>query len=142
MPRVGGGWPEERLPQAEQIVFAKDPGHPLVVGLPAFPLQECGDPPIAIVAMRNRQPLDGVAQRRLLDQRRMLAPVAVVGRAAHLGEPAQPLDRPGTLRSRALRMRHRRDLGEDTGAPGAMSVPLAASIRRKAPLKKSRSSAC
>ncbi len=43
--------------------------------------------------MFERQALDGVAQAGLLRKGRMLLPMTVVGRPAHLGERAQLFDR-------------------------------------------------
>ena len=51
--------------QAQKVVRAHQAQHPLVIGLPAFTSQESPDPSVAVVAMLERQALNGVSQSGL-----------------------------------------------------------------------------
>ena len=86
------------LPQAQQVVLAHQPQHALVIDRPALPPQLRADPPIAIVAVRQRQTLDGIAQAGLLLARRRGLPMPVIAGAADARERAHPLDREIALR--------------------------------------------
>ena len=59
MPAVGGRRHERLLAQAQQIVLAQQPQHPLVVHRPALTPQERPQPAVAIVPVRQRQAAAG-----------------------------------------------------------------------------------
>ena len=65
--------------------------HALGVDDQALPAQRLGDPPIAVVAVRERLALDQIAQVRVLPRRRVRAETAIVAGARHLAEGAQAL---------------------------------------------------
>ena len=62
MPAVGGGRHERLLAQAQEIVLAQKPQHPLVVDLPALAPQERPEPAVAIVPVRQGQMLQAISQ--------------------------------------------------------------------------------
>ncbi len=97
-------------------------------------------PPVALAFARARDCDEAVVAA--LQMRPGARPEPVEARAADAREGAHPLDRRALRRSFTLRMRHRLDLGEDAVAPGPMLGGSDASMRRKACLKKSRSSCC
>ena len=55
-------WHKRGLAQPQKVVLARQTQHPLVIGLPAVTPQEGTDPSVAVVAMLQRQALNGIAQ--------------------------------------------------------------------------------
>ncbi len=124
---VGGRRHVGLLPQAQQVVLAHDPQHPLGIGLPALAPEQRPDAAVTVVPVGQGQPLDGVAQRHLLLVGLRLRPASVEARPADVRQPTQPLDP-----SFALRAGHRLDLGEDLVAPGSSLAGRDPLKRRKA----------
>jgi hypothetical protein len=137
VPRVGGGGHEGAAAEAEQIVRAHQPQHALVVHGPALAPHGLRQAPIAVKPLGQGELLEGVAEAGLLVPGRRVMPVSVVAPAADSRQGAHPLDR-----QRALRRHHRVDEREDAAAPRPSLARGGAFTCRKAPLKKSISSAC
>jgi len=95
------------------------------------------NPQTASYAEYYLQPLQSIAELRLLSVRGDLAPMAVVARPTHPSQRAHPCDR-----QRALRGRHRVDEREDALPPRPPLGGGGALTCRKAALKKSSSTAC
>jgi hypothetical protein len=91
------------------MVLAHQPQHALLVDAQPLAPEQRGDPPVAIMPVRQRQALHGIAHRRLLPARRRGLPGPVIARAADAGERTHPLDRKQPFRENALRSRHRLD---------------------------------
>ena len=138
MPAVGGRRHERLLAQAQQIVLAQQPQHPLVVHRPALAPQQRPQPAVAVVPVRQGQPLQAVTQRRLLRGRRRGPPVPVVAGPAGLEQRAHPLPRSTRLAAAPTpgRGRGRRRVGRPARPPTRLFMSC------KACPKKSSSSAC
>jgi len=78
--------------QAQQIVLAHQPQHTLGVGDPAFAPELGGDPPIAVMTMRQAEPLDRIAQIGIGTCRGMRVEVTIIAGARNAAELAQPTD--------------------------------------------------
>jgi hypothetical protein len=92
--------------QAQQIVFAHQPQHPLAVDRHSLAAELRGDPPVTVMTMRQRDTLDRIAHRGFLPARCRGLPVPVITGAADAGQRAQALDPQSALRQRC---RHRFD---------------------------------
>ncbi len=96
-----------------------------------------GDPPIAVMAVGERDALDEVAQIRLLPRRRVRTATAIKAGPRHLGQAAQMLD-VGVVLEKALWLGGDH-LFDDRVEAGAPPLRLVASQSRKASRKKCRS---
>ena len=123
--------------QAEQIVLAHQPQHPLGVDDQALPAQRLGDAAIAVMAVRERVALDQIAQVRVVARWRVRAEMAVVAGARHAAQPAQALN-VGVVLGKALRL-ERDHFFDDRVEMGAPPFGVVASQSRKASRKKCRS---
>jgi hypothetical protein len=126
---VGRGRYEGPLAQRQQIILVHEAQDALVIGVPAFPVQQGGDHPIAGPPVGQRQALDGVAQRHLFLPRCRGLPGTVIARPADPSQPAHLLDAQAALRRRRD---HLSDDRVDGGATGASFVRGASFTRRKA----------
>jgi len=129
---------DERLgAQAEQVVGAHQPEHPLGVDDQPLATELDRDASVAVMAVRERYALDQVTQVRLLARRRVRAATAIKASPGHPGQHAQPLD-VGVVLEKALRLGggHFFDDRVEAGAP---PLRLVASHSRKASRKKCRS---
>jgi hypothetical protein len=132
-----GGRHEAAPAQAQQVVVAHQPQHPLVIDCPALALEQLQQAAIAVVPVLQGEVLEPVAQFRLFAARRHGPPVAVIAGPVDLGQRAHPVHAQA-----ALRLRHCLDEGVDAGAPDLWVVRRTVSKCRKACLKKSSSSCC
>ena len=94
---------------------------------------------IAIAAVRKSRALHRIPYRRFLLARHRCSPLPVVASTAHSRELAQPIDCKIALRTRCHLCR---DDGIDARTPGPSFGRRDASMRRKAPPKKSSATCC
>src|SRR6059058_71386 len=104
---------------------------------PAFPPQQRGEAPVAVVTVTDSQALEHIPQLYLFPFGSDAPPVPVVTRAADARQRAHPLDGQA-----ALRGRHRVDEREDAVAPRPPLGRGGSLTCRKAFSKKSSSTAC
>src|ERR1700677_228279 len=135
MTTVGGVRNERLGAQAEQIVLAHQSEHALGVDDMAFAPQLRGDPTVAVMTMREAEPLNVVAHVRVGAGRLIDLEAPVVAGARNSAQPAQPLD-VGVVVGLALRLR-RAHLFDDRVDLVAMPLGGVASMSRKASRKKS-----
>jgi len=129
----------ERAPaQAQEIVRPHEPEYALGVDDEAFVPEPSRDAPIAFVTAPERQPLDQVAQVRVVARRELGFEPTIVACARQRGDRAKMRDPAAGRAGFALRSfaRHFFDDGEEMGAPLPRRL---ASHDRKASRKKSRS---
>src|SRR5436190_11700527 len=108
-----------------------------MVHRPAFPPQQRGEAPVAVVPVTDSQALEHIPQLYLFPFGSDAPPVPVVTRAADARQRAHPLDGQA-----ALRGRHRVDEREDAVAPRPPLGRGGSLTCRKAFSKKSSSTAC
>src|SRR6266852_1346452 len=131
-----GGHPERSPLYAQQVIFAQNPQHTLVVHPHAAPPQLARDPPIPVApSMLDGNALHRRSRLHLFLHRCPLLQRTIKTRAAHSRQLTHALDA-----SAALQRHHFLDFVVDTFSPVIPLCRRRASTFCKAPLKKSSSS--